>query len=339
MQKIKILITGASGDLGRVMVLYLSTFKKFEIYAADSQIDLLAAAPSSKRYLLPKADTLEYIQELNQLLEKNHIDILWLGSDLEIRRVTQDKDNISAKFWYPPHKAIVTMQNKFLCNQLWQSKNVAVPNSIVIKEPSQLKPDVWLRPVDHIGGGGKLAVHAITKIQAKQWLDQHHGWGKFTMSEFLPGVMFGFDSLWKNGKLLSFSIKERVRYSRDSSISFTTSVVKTSSNQQAIKMAIKAIKTILPHPDGVFSVDLRENSQGIPCVTEINPGRFLTTSILLFKELSYDLPLDYLNLILGKKIPVRKQIRENQYLFFVKGLIRVVDEKDMLVENARRYWK
>ena len=59
---------------------------------------------------------------------------------------------------------------------------------------------------------GDKFIPGQVSADGKAWIDAHNGWGKFTMSEFLPGTMFGFDSLWKDGKLIGYSLKERLRY-------------------------------------------------------------------------------------------------------------------------------
>ena len=64
-------------------------------------------------------------------------------------------------------------------------------------------------------------------------------------------------------------------------------------------------------------------------------GRFLTTSLLLFTETKNHLPLDYINAALGKPIRIRKPYNKEKYLFFIKGIIRTLDKKDLKIENSK----
>lgn len=332
MRKLRLLVTGANGDLGRAMILYLSKFN-FEIVATDIKSDLLCAPRSIRRYIVSRAYKKNYIEKINKIIDENKIDIALFESDMEIRTISKNIEKIKTNVWLPPFEIVKTMQDKWKCNKLWQKSGVPVPKSEIIKNKKHLRGNTWLRPLGYIGGGGKLAFYAKTKIDAKIWITKHKGWERFTISEYLPGTMFGFDSLWKNGELLGYSLKERLRYTNEGEeLGYTSNVVKSSNNKLAIKTATRAILAIWDKPDGVFSVDMRENKNGIPCVTEINPGRFMTTSLLLFRETNFDLPLDYINLMLGKKIKRRRTIPQNKYLFFVKGLTRLVDANDMKIE-------
>ena len=44
------------------------------------------------------------------------------------------------------------------------------------------------------------------------------------------------------------------------------------------KTGTEAVLSIDSKFSGIASVDLKENAAGVPCVTEINPGRMFTTS-------------------------------------------------------------
>src|SRR5512143_2237183 len=58
----------------------------------------------------------------------------------------------------------------------------------------------------------------------------------------------------------------------------TPSVQRTVHNVTVNKIATEAVLAIDSNFTGIASVDLKENAAGMPCVTEINPGRMFTTS-------------------------------------------------------------
>ncbi len=58
----------------------------------------------------------------------------------------------------------------------------------------------------------------------------------------------------------------------------TPSVARTVTNPSVDQLAIKAIRALDPTPCGAFCVDIKEAADASPRVTEINAGRFFTTS-------------------------------------------------------------
>src|SRR3989344_266396 len=139
MKKInKILVTGASGNLGRSMIYYLDKFN-FSIIAADCSAELLCAPPSIKRYILPKASAQNYFSELNKIIIRNDIDVVLFNSDAEIRAASVSLNKIRAKTWLPPHKTVVLMQDKYYCNKEWEKAGLPVPRSEIVFNKSQLK--------------------------------------------------------------------------------------------------------------------------------------------------------------------------------------------------------
>ena len=71
----------------------------------------------------------------------------------------------------------------------------------------------------------------------------------------------------------------------------------------AIKAACRHFKL---EPHGVFCVDMKENRQDRLCVTEINAGRFFTTSNF-FAEAGCNMPAIAVRLGLGLPIPETQQ--------------------------------
>jgi carbamoyl-phosphate synthase large subunit len=100
----------------------------------------------------------------------------------------------------------------------------------------------------------------------------------FMLSEYLPGRDFGCQSLWKDGKLVLIKTYERLSYlgtgSQPAQVSSTAALAKTVFEPKVVDTCVRAISLLDAKVSGVFSVDLRENMRGVPCITEINAGRF-----------------------------------------------------------------
>ena len=56
------------------------------------------------------------------------------------------------------------------------------------------------------------------------------------------------------------------------------------------------------HATGIFCVDLKENKDGVPYPTEINTGRFFTTSFF-FTSAGVNMPYYYIKLAFDEEIP------------------------------------
>ena len=75
--------------------------------------------------------------------------------------------------------------------------------------------------------------------------------------------------------------------------SSSPTIAKTVHNKQVNDTATAGIKALDPWANGIFCVDLKENKDGVPCITEINAGRFFTTSIF-FSTAGCNMPYYYI---------------------------------------------
>jgi carbamoyl-phosphate synthase large subunit len=67
------------------------------------------------------------------------------------------------------------------------------------------------------------------------------------------------------------------------------------------ELATRAVQAVDPGATGVFCVDLKEDADGRPLVTEINAGRFFTTSNF-FAAAGANMPYTYVRLALGEEV-------------------------------------
>ncbi len=87
-------------------------------------------------------------------------------------------------------------------------------------------------------------------------------------------------------------------------------VQKTVHDEQINKIGTEAVLAIDPDFNGIACVDLKENSEGVPCVTEINAGRMFTTSYffsyaskILRKDYYANIPYLYVKLAFKETVP------------------------------------
>jgi len=156
------------------------------------------------------------------------------------------------------------------------------------------------------------------------------------VSEFLPGAEFAWQSLWHEGRLVTSQARQRVEYfwgnHTPSGQSSSPSVAKTVNRDDVNKAGEAAVRAVAERPHGVFCVDMKENAAGDPLVTEINPGRFFTTSNF-FAHAGLNMPDMYVQLGLGNALdatpPVYNPLPENLYW------VRMIDMGYRLVEDGR----
>ena len=118
------------------------------------------------------------------------------------------------------------------------------------------------------------------------------------VSEYLPGAEYAVQTFWVEGQLVHSQARERVVHFfanvMPSEQSSTPAVARTVSEPDVYETAYKAIKAFEPDPHGIYCVDLRRNHEGLPFPTEINYGRFFTTSDF-FATLGVNTPAAYID--------------------------------------------
>lgn len=146
------------------------------------------------------------------------------------------------------------------------------------------------------------------------WVRDTHGAGgkgAQMASQFLPGKNFSCELAYFNGELIGHFIKERLSYSvknNDGAMDKRgSSAVSVCVNNPIVLLRAKeAIGMIMDKPHGAFGVDFKEDEYGVPLITEINPGRFLTASYTYFYSTGYNLPLALVKAYFGEEYKLGK---------------------------------
>jgi hypothetical protein len=160
------------------------------------------------------------------------------------------------------------------------------------------------------------------------WVRDTHGAGgkgAQMASEYLPGDNYSCEVAFVNGELIGHFIKHRLSYStikkdlplekRGSSM-----VSVCVDNPDILQRTLIAIERIGGVPHGAYGVDFKCNEDGVPLITEINPGRFLTASYVYFYSTGYNLPLALYKAYFGESYNLGEYPEG-------MGIIRCVDSK------------
>lgn len=140
----------------------------------------------------------------------------------------------------------------------------------------------WLRATRGAGGRGSVLVETLA--QGFHWLRFWNETGRdidFVAEEFLPGRDYSWTGIYHGGTLVASFARERVEYIYPalsvSGITGTPTVATVVHDRTVNDTAERAVAAVDMNPNGVYNVDLREDSSGVPRPTEINAGRFNTT--------------------------------------------------------------
>lgn len=309
----RILVTGAGGTPGYNFVKAIrSSQNKLYIVGTDSsQYHIHLAREVNKAYVVPRYDHEEYIEKLNEIIKNEDLQFVHAQPDVEVGRISRDREKLKAKIFLPDKKTVELCHNKFKLIQHLNTKNLPSAENTLIENEEDLKtafqelgPRIWLRAIRGAGGRGSLPVENLE--HARAWVDYWDGWGDFVAEEYLPGRNMAWQALFKEGELVTSLVWERIEYIiahvSPSGITGTPSVARIIENKEVNHIATNVVESITRRPNGIFSMDFKEDQTGTPCVTEINPGRFFTPSYMYVKA-GFNLPHIYLKLAFNEEIP------------------------------------
>lgn len=164
----------------------------------------------------------------------------------------------------------------------WTERDIR-EQSDVVAAAARCGLPFWLRAARGAGARGATEVHSVAMgvHWIKYWQERGVDW-EFLAEGFLPGRDYAWTSIWHDGRLVCSTARERIQYMFPHlapSGRTGTPVVATVVHSEAVNvMATEAVLSISDAPHGVYCVDLREDADGTPRPTEINCGRFFTTS-------------------------------------------------------------
>jgi len=348
----RILVTGAGGPAGINFIksLKIAPEKTF-IVGTEASEHFIHLAPTEKKYVIPKAKETNYIDKLNETIHKEKAEFIHPQPDIEVAAVSENREKLEANVFLPSKKTVTLCQDKLESAKTWKRNHVLVAKFLELHDESdierafeQLGNPIWIRA--RYGAGGRGSTPAYNKETAVAWIDywkaRRVNW-QFIAQEHLPGRNMGFHSLWKDGELVTSMARERLQYIypylAPSGITGTPTVQRTIKDETVNKTGTEAVLSIDPNFNGIACVDLKENDEGVPCVTEINAGRMFTTSFffsyaskILRKDFYGNIPYLYVKLAFKETIPNMPKyniLPTNIYW------IRHVDAPARLVKNGK----
>ncbi|MFQ5406000.1 MAG: ATP-grasp domain-containing protein [Candidatus Micrarchaeia archaeon] len=344
MKRILVCSAGGAAAINFVDSLRMEAEKMF-IVGADCNKWHLENSDSNVKYVVPRCNQEGYLKKLNEIIYSEKVEFVHPQSDSEVRFLSENREKVNAKTFLPDKKTVEICQDKAKCVEILRANNVGVPRTACLEDLrveeafSRLKLEkAWVRATR--GAGSRAALPVNSAGQAQNWINywvEFNGFKRedFMISEFLPGREYAFQSIWKNGEIVTSQARERLEYIfgnlMPSGQTSSPSVARSVHNNQVNETAERAVRAIDKNASGVFCVDLKENALGVPCVTEINSGRFFTTSNF-FSKAGANMPFTYLKLAFGQEV---KDV--SKYNVVPEGFywIRVVDKYPVLLRGEQ----
>ena len=315
----RILVTGSGGIGGVNFIRSLKLFKdEFFIVGTDFNKYYLQFADLNERVISPKHSDPNFISLLNKLIKQHKIEFLHPQPSSEALIISQNIDKFLTKTLLPPPNII--SNDKLETQKILSKSGILVAKTKTIENYDQIETafedlgggPLWIRAKS--GAGGNLSLLCTNASEAEYWmklwiLRKKANFNDFMIQQYLPKRNIAWDRFWYDGKLISSFTRERLEYPlkhiSPSGITGTPTVSKIIVDDSVNSIGEKAVKLIDKNPNGNYAVDLKEDDDGNWHVTEIDSGKFHTTTPLwgyistkfLKQDPLYNLP--YLYTMLG----------------------------------------
>lgn len=301
--------------------------EKYYIVGTDTSKYNIHLSRADVSYISNLVTNEAYLDNLNDIIKKEEIDMVHAQPDTEVLYLSRNRKKVNAIIELPSRPTIEICQDKIELANYFTSQSIPVPILFNNKLGDELKGKWWLRAIRGAGAKARLPVTSISEII--MWVDywkKHHGLGydDFMMSEYLPGREFAWSSIWKDGQLITSQARERVEYlmghMTPSGQTSSPSVAKTVHRDDINEICTDAVMALDYEISGIMCIDLKENSNGVPCITEVNAGRFFTTSYFLTKA-GCNMPHYYVKMAMGEEIPnIDKYNCIDKDIYWIRGM-------------------
>ena len=295
----KLLVTGAGGIGGINFIRSLrfaeiQCYEKFFIVGTDYNIYYVEFPEVDVRFRTLRHIDENFIPTLTKLIKEYALEFLHPHPSSEAKIISENRsifEKLGVKLYIPRPEDI--MPSKFYVYEKLNSSKIPVPKTMRVESMNDIDEafrefgsPLWIRAIT--GAGGRLSLKINSSEEAKLWVKLNVIQGRikeneFIIQEYLPGRDIAFDSLWFNGKLVTSYARERLEYPFKhislTGITGTPSVARTIHDDEVNSIGIAAVKALNPNPHGFYSVDLKEDLNGKPNVTEVD-GKWHTTAPL-----------------------------------------------------------
>jgi carbamoyl-phosphate synthase large subunit len=324
--------TGASNSL--VRSLKAGDAPCYVVGAGDDRF-ALGKSSADRRYLIPPPGHAGHVDAVRRVVEAEHVDLLVPHTDAAVRWAAALGSALGCRVFLPDKSVIERCQDKYALTRFLRARGVPTAITYPVTSLGAIPrlfrrlpgPRRWCRI--RTGAGSAGAIPVTSPGQARAWIrywEEMRGVPAtdFTLSEYLPGRDFACQSLWRDGRLLLIKTCERLSYfggaSRPSGVSGIAALAKTVVEPRVVEVCRRAVAALDPGITGAFSVDLKANAGGVPCVTEINAGRFITMMGLFDLAGRHNMSRTYVRAALGEPVALPDPYDAVEDHYFVRDV-------------------
>jgi len=311
----RILLTGCGSPASQNFLQCLrSAPEPFYIVGADANPYHLEWGDLDAAYHSPLTSDPGYLAFLNHLCRAERIDFLHGQPDWEVAFLSAFRHLVAAATFLPSPEVAALSQDKFASSLLWWQAGLRTDCPRLIRDEDDLNDAAeefglpfWLRATTGAGARGSCKVTDL--YQGRAWIEYWRWSGaewSFMAQAYLPGPEYAWQSVWWEGRLICSATRERLEFvfpqHAPSGVTSSPVVARSVHNGAVNEVATAAILILDPRPHGIYGSDLKCDANGSPRPTEVNAGRFFTTSFFLASG-GCNLPYYYVLMGLGRSIP------------------------------------
>jgi carbamoyl-phosphate synthase large subunit len=345
--------SGASGNL--VRSLRAGNGSLTIVGCHDDQF-ILKNSTADRNYLVPPLSHPTWARAVRRIVAAEKIDLVIPTSDPDVAALSRARGPLASRLFLPRAATVERCGDKYRLTEWLRARGVPAPRTYRVTDLRHLEriferlgnpSRAWCRIREGAGSRGAAPVAGPdqTRSWIRYWRDMRDVPVRaFTLSEYLPGRDFGCQSVWKGGRVALVKTYERLSYlgsaSQPSEVSAVGALTKTVCEPGVVEISLRAIRAVDRKASGVFAVDLKEDADQVPRVTEINAGRFTSGTNLLDLTGKHNMTAVYLQLARGEAVDLHEEYEGTEHHYMLRDIDAVprvfhADEFFDGVEDAR----
>ncbi len=279
---------------------------------------VLKKSTCDRRYLFESGEAT--LGQLAEIVAREAIDLVIPTGDRDVELLSAHREDLGSHVFLPPRHVIDLCRDKYELAAFLARHDVPVPASFpvgsiddvdAVFEKLAWAPRVWCRL--RVGSRSLGASPLVNAGQARGWMDLWQSLRQvppeaFMLAEYLPGNDYLCQGVWRDGQPVLVKTFERIAYfggeNSPSGTSSLSSLAKTVRDDRIVDVSSRAVRTLGPDACGAFSIDLKENGDGVPCITEINAGRFFIGMTALDHVGTHNMSACFVRLALGEPLAI-----------------------------------